>query len=232
MDMKNTDVAIKKTPEPSRGLIFAPDGHGGAMLVGMGECTDEVLVIPSRTPDGLRVTSVCDAALMRNARITRIMIPKSIKSIGKYAFAWCSNLQAVTIPSSVAEIGDRAFTGCERLTRLCLRDGIRRIGERAFSFCAGLSELQLPDSIQQIGTSAFEGCRSLRAVRCRRDWKHCRIRYSAPVLPWKTSPFRLLCPKSESLLFTAAPLCPGCAFPNRCTTSVFPHLRVFPLLQS
>ena len=135
MDMKNTDVAIKKTPEPSRGLIFAPDGHGGAMLVGMGECTDEVLVIPSRTPDGLRVTSVCDAALMRNARITRIMIPKSIKSIGKYAFAWCSNLQAVTIPSSVAEIGDRAFTGCERLTRLCLRDGIRRIGERAFSFC-------------------------------------------------------------------------------------------------
>jgi len=45
-------------------------------------------------------------------------IPKSVNSIGDYAFAFCIPLTAVTIPNSVTNIGDYAFEYCPNLTSL------------------------------------------------------------------------------------------------------------------
>jgi hypothetical protein len=52
-----------------------------------------------------------------NTKITDLIIPNSVTSIGDYAFYGCSGLTSVTIPNSVTRIGASAFAlhhnGCE-----------------------------------------------------------------------------------------------------------------------
>ena len=43
------------------------------------------------------------------------IIPDSVKSIGDYAFYYCSSLTSIVIPDSVTSIGEAAFMGCDSL---------------------------------------------------------------------------------------------------------------------
>ena len=43
------------------------------------------------------------------------IIPESVKSIGDYAFYYCSSLTSIVIPDSVTSIGEAAFMGCDSL---------------------------------------------------------------------------------------------------------------------
>ena len=47
-----------------------------------------------------------------------IILPNTIKSIGKYAFFKCKNLIQIIIPSSVQSIGSNSFIGCNTLRRI------------------------------------------------------------------------------------------------------------------
>ena len=49
-------------------------------------------------------------------RLTNIMIPDSVTSIGDVAFYGCSSLTSATIPDSVTSIGRGAFDSCGSLT--------------------------------------------------------------------------------------------------------------------
>jgi hypothetical protein len=43
-----------------------------------------------------------------------ITIPKTVTSIGEWAFEGCKYLTSITIPNSVKSIGNAAFFGCPR----------------------------------------------------------------------------------------------------------------------
>ena len=49
-------------------------------------------------------------------------LPKSLESIGEYAFANCSSLSSITIPSSVTSIGEYAFRYCDALETVTFED--------------------------------------------------------------------------------------------------------------
>lgn len=60
-------------------------------------------------PDG--VTKI-GAAFVNCSGLTSVILPSSIKSIGRYSFYGCSNLNSVAFPDNLLEIGKRSFDGC------------------------------------------------------------------------------------------------------------------------
>ena len=61
-----------------------------------------------------------------------IVIPDSVKVIGRDVFRRCENLVSVTIPDSVREISRRAFADCSNLASVSLGNNVYYIGEEAF----------------------------------------------------------------------------------------------------
>ena len=71
---------------------------------------------------------------------------------------------ATIIPKSVESIGNYAFRGCSSLTFITLPEGVTSIGEDAFSSCSSLTSITLPASVTSIGDFAFFDCRCLYKV--------------------------------------------------------------------
>lgn len=146
----------------STGLDFSISSQNEAYLCGIGNCTDENVVVPSSI-NGYMVVGVTEKAFERNDTIKSIILPSSVESIGKMAFAWCRNLENVRI-EGVIHIENRAFMGCDRLQNVVLGDYLETVGEKAFSYCSALAILSLPRHTVSVGSAAFEGCRSLRKI--------------------------------------------------------------------
>lgn len=93
-----------------------------------------------------------------------VVIPETVKRIGKYAFKWCHKLESLTIPNSVTVIGEEAFRCCSKLRTLTLPGSVTEICSGAFCFCQNLTVLNIPNSVTSIGGSAFEQCERLSTV--------------------------------------------------------------------
>ncbi len=116
------------------------------------------LVIPDS------VTSIGDYAFYNCSSLTSVTIPDSVTSIGEYAFNGCRNLTSVTIGNGVTSIGDGAFSGCSSLTSVTIGNGVTSIGGGAFGWCSSLMSVTIPDSVTSIGSWAFSECSSLTSV--------------------------------------------------------------------
>ncbi|MCQ2960434.1 MAG: leucine-rich repeat protein [Bacteroidales bacterium] len=96
--------------------------------------------------------------------IKSVTIPKTVTSIGDYAFYGCNSLESVTIPDNVTSIGDYAFYGCSNLTNVTIPDNVTSIGKYAFYGCNSLNSVTIGESVTSIGYYAFDGCSSLESV--------------------------------------------------------------------
>lgn len=86
------------------------------------------------------------------------IIPKTVTTIGEYAFYGCTGLTSIPIPNSVKKIGNSAFSGCTGLTSLVVPYSVTTIGSSAFYGCSGLTTVTIPNSVTSIGSSAFSSC--------------------------------------------------------------------------
>lgn len=105
-----------------------------------------------------------------------ITIPKSVTTIGAYAFCACSNLTSIVIPDSVTTIGENAFSGCNSLTSITLPFvGSTKYGGKFGRIFCGDSENfpndYVPHSLKEvvitggtISSYAFSGCGNLISV--------------------------------------------------------------------
>ena len=91
-------------------------------------------VVIEDTYEGVPVRTINDYAF-KSSRITKVLIPDSVSSIGEKAFSNCKSLESVTIGINVTTIGSGAFAGCLKLTSITIPDNITSIGNNAFRDC-------------------------------------------------------------------------------------------------
>ena len=123
------------------------------------------------------------SGVFRKSRVTSVVIPEGVTSIGWRAFEECESLTSVTIPESVTYIGEWAFCGsaltsvtipngiigtyafrdCKKLRSLTLGEGVTEIGKGAFSD-SGVTSVRLPTSLKTVGESVFYWCNSFASV--------------------------------------------------------------------
>ncbi|MBQ3288566.1 MAG: leucine-rich repeat protein [Kiritimatiellae bacterium] len=80
---------------------------------------------------------------LNGKKVTDLMIPDGVTSIGERAFCGCDGLASVTIPNSVTSIGESAFKGCYGLASVTIPDSVTNIGEYAFYGCDGLATVHV-----------------------------------------------------------------------------------------
>ena len=115
-------------------------------------------------------------------KLSSIIIPKGVKTIGNNAFSGCVGLKSVTIPQSVTGIVSGAFYGCDNLKDIHLSDiaawcEIKIIGEGddlyTFPYKQGynlflndeeIKDLVIPDGVTGIAGCAFRSFTGLTSV--------------------------------------------------------------------
>ncbi len=101
-----------------------------------------------------------------------------LESIGDRAFYLCTNLKSITLPRTLKSIGDYAFAGdrgeysweqCEHPMALARVDlaadsALESIGNGAFQYCVSLTAFTVPKTVKRIDYEAFFGCTALTSV--------------------------------------------------------------------
>jgi hypothetical protein len=126
-----TDFACVTNPDGTTVTIRGYTGSSG------------LVTIPG-TINGLRVTAIGDRAFWANPRVTSVIIPDTVTSIGEGAFS------AVDSHSS--------------LTNIVIGNGVLTIGSGAFHFCDQLTSVRIPKKVSGIGIMAFGGCFGLKSI--------------------------------------------------------------------
>ena len=156
-------------PEPelpaSEGLSFALNNDGASYAVtGIGTCTDTDVVIPSQY-NGLPVTSIGYEAFYFCGRLTSVIIPDSVTTIGDGAFYNTAYYNDESNwENDVLYIGQYLIAAKDSISgEYTIKAGTTVIADDAFSYC-DLTSIVIPDSVTSIGMRAFSGCRSLASI--------------------------------------------------------------------
>lgn len=121
---------------------------------------------------GLEVAAIHDYAFYENQTLTSVILPNTIKRIGRYAFFGCVNLNSINIPSN-AIVHEEAFSYTKLIEGIDLfivnnvllayygdeeivdiPEGVKKIASKAF-YRKNVIEVNFPDSLIEIGEEAF-----------------------------------------------------------------------------
>ena len=89
----------------------------------------------------------------------RILKLSGLKSIGKYAYASCPDLEEIIIDAPECVIGRGAFSGCRNLKKVRLH--VKELGKGCFAYCRNLAEVCLT-GVSVLPAASFAGCSLLQ----------------------------------------------------------------------
>lgn len=171
--ISNIEMHVDIPSYASHGLSYWLNNNDEYSVFGLGECTDQDILIPSEH------------------------YGKRVSGISAYAFKDCENITSITIPNTVTNISGEAFNGCSGLTEITVQDGnvkyhskgdclidtakkevvagcrsseipadgsVKSIGNHAFSGHSGLAGITIPEGVTAIGDYAFFGCDGLLGI--------------------------------------------------------------------
>jgi hypothetical protein len=124
--MENIKIKTYKVEAltPSKGLRYSKDENGNRVLVGVGTCKDERIVVPNGVQIvGARAFESCEAK--------EILLPNSIEEIQDGAFEDCPNLAYLRLPNLVDAVPAFAFSDCPDFGVLLASSQLRELGKNA-----------------------------------------------------------------------------------------------------
>lgn len=89
--------------------------------------------------------------------ISAVKLPTTVTSIGKNAFAYCSNMTTITGYTQVTSLGDGAFEFCSSLTSFTIPSGLtsKKVPASLLYGCGNITSISIPSGFTEIGDSAF-----------------------------------------------------------------------------
>ena len=124
----------------------------------------EILKVPSSVAN-CPVEFIGSGIFIHNLRIRKVILPKQLKKIPKYAFSECNELEEIVFPNTLVSIGPYAFYGCKKLKGIKLNNCLRQISVAAFSQCHSLEgTLELPEKLETIQRYAFSECNHITNI--------------------------------------------------------------------
>lgn len=189
---KNTN--LREMPFEIDGMLFEREDVEGLTLI-KGEVNSPELVIPEEVNynnSTTKVVKIADEAFKDNQTITSVVIPPTVKTIGKYAFYKASELQSVEILDGdslliadydvfsetklvKAYIGrnwdGNLFSSKYDLKDVTLSDHVTCLPNNAFRFTA-IEYIYIPASVEKIGYKAFDYCGNLTDIQISPENNH------------------------------------------------------------
>ena len=87
-----------------------------------------------------------------------------VKSIGRRAFYFCSNLSGINLSADIEQLEYAAFRGCSSIDKVNIGSKLSELNEQVFAECSSLKEIYIPDNITAIQRGAFYECTALGQV--------------------------------------------------------------------
>jgi len=84
---------------------------------------------------------VIPSKLAYSSKISTIILPNTVRYIGKNAFSYCTGLAGINLPNQLETIDIGAFYGCSSFTSLTIPETVNSIADAAFTGCDGLTSL-------------------------------------------------------------------------------------------
>lgn len=81
-----------------------------------------------------------------------------------YGYAYTGGIKRIVINEQVTSIGRTAFADCSELTYVSIPATVESIGEYAFSNCSTLDKIVIPGSVTTMGNYIFQNCTNLMSV--------------------------------------------------------------------
>lgn len=118
------------------------------------------VVIPEEI-DGYSVTVIASSAFASTS-VTNVTLPKSLTTLGDYAFDGCSALKQVSFQENTSNgyiltIGEGAFRNCGKLSSVLFSKNVTSIGNNAFRNDSSLEAVTLPSNLTTLGYDVFSG---------------------------------------------------------------------------
>lgn len=104
----------KETEYPEGSLVYSIKENEAVLSTCKGRFTS--LALPEYPFEGVRLTAIGKKAFLGKKTLRKLSVPSSVKSVGDFGFAHCSNLKELEMP--LCEAGDGIFTGCSSLEKV------------------------------------------------------------------------------------------------------------------
>ena len=165
--------------------VYSYDGCVATKQYYYGSSTSSTTSTTYYIPSSLKSVTITGGNILYGAfyncsGLTSVTIPDSVKSIGNYAFEYCTGLTSICYTGDVAGwcgisgLGNLMGYGSSSKTlyidgnkiegELTIPNSVTSIGSFAFYGCSGLTSVTIPDSVTSIGAKAFSGCSSLESI--------------------------------------------------------------------
>lgn len=130
---------------------FVDDGTGAGYVLSKYVGTEANITVPA-TYKGKPVTGIGDEAFSKigsgkDTTTQSIILPASIRTIGRWAFGALQNMQSITLNEGLESIGSYAFQYCNSLTDIIIPQSVTTIEEDAIPMCDKLVNITVaPDN--------------------------------------------------------------------------------------